>query len=47
MNCPHCGKEAKVMREDESHNSKDGTVYTRTVYECEHCGTWTTTEIPK
>ncbi|HEX8591541.1 MAG TPA: hypothetical protein VF696_02230 [Candidatus Paceibacterota bacterium] len=47
MNCPHCSKPIDVLREDESNNSKDGTVYTRKVYECKNCGTWTTTEVPK
>ena len=47
MKCTNCEKEIEAVREGESHNSKDGTAYTRTVYECKDCGTWITTEIPK
>ncbi len=45
--CPTCSSRATFVRFNETHNSKDGTLYTRTDNECKACGTWTSTEVPK
>ena len=46
MKCLNCEKTVKTVRKDQSKNSKDGSTYSRNVYECKHCGTWITVETP-
>lgn len=46
MKCLNCDKTLKIVSKDQSKNSKDGSTYSRNVYECKQCGTWITIETP-
>ena len=37
----------KIKNRDESRNDKNGKKYERTIYVCEDCDVWVTTEVSK
>jgi len=47
MECPLCGEQMRVYKEEPCFNSKDGKRYKRTRYRCEHDDIWGRLEVPE